>query len=120
MIDVVSAKIHESVKEDYKAEVESLRIENREYKYFIAEIAKAIGENQEIPKLKASIYLLVANDSKLRDIKDNRPLTRHPFEGVGKIVKNILSKIEIIVSNYSKDNIKEVKKSSKAVVSKSH
>ena len=89
----VPAKIHESIKEDFKIEIEESDIQIKAYKDFIAFVAKEIGTTQETEAIKARIHTLVAQESKLQNIKDGRPLMRHPFEGLGKqmikLVKNI-------------------------------
>lgn len=88
MTDLIPASIHESVKQDFKDELDKCEVKVKAYRSFISDIAKEIGCNQETEVIKAEIHSLVLSESKLKSIKDNRPLIKHPFDGLGeKVIK---------------------------------
>lgn len=96
-METVPLKIHQSVKEDFKIEQQELEIQVQTLRSFVAEVAKEIGTVQELPAIKARIHTLVSQESKLNDIKDERPLMRHPFEGIGERVRIILDNFNKLV-----------------------
>lgn len=103
-MDQVPLKIHESIKEDFKIELEEAELKVNAYKDFIAVIAKEIGTTQETEAIKARIHTLVAQESKLKDIEDDRPLTRHPFEGIGENINKLLKLLINKLNDKSKKN----------------
>jgi hypothetical protein len=108
MGETIPATTHESIKEDFEIDVKEADIKVKAYRDFVAIIAKEIGTTQETEAIKARIYTLVAKESKLRDIVDNRPLTRHPFEGLGeqvvKLTKNINKVFRLLIKKLNEKN----------------
>jgi len=97
MTDQIPASIHESVKEDFKIELREAEIQNKCYREFITWIAKEVGSTQETEVIKAKIHTLVEKEQKLQNISDNRPLTRAPFEGLGKQVVKLTDNINKVL-----------------------
>lgn len=89
----VSAEIHEQIKEDFTIELNEVETKNKAYREFITWLAKTIDTTQETEAIKARIKTLIAKEEKLTNIKDNRPYTRHPLEGVGKLIKDTIKLI---------------------------
>jgi hypothetical protein len=103
MTDQIPASIHESIKQDFKIELSEVDIQNKLYRTFIADIAKDIGCVQETEAIKARVHTLIEKESKLQSIVDNRPLTRHPFEGLGqnliKLSENSNKALKLLIKN---------------------
>ena len=87
----IPAKLHESVKEDLAIELKEAETAVRSYREFITWVAKEIGCNQETELIRARIVTLVSEETKLKNIQDNRPLTKNPFDGVGNLMRKLLS-----------------------------
>lgn len=105
MTDQVPASVHESVKEDFTIEIKETRIQNECYREFIKWVANEVGTTQETEPIKARIHTLIEKETKLQNIQDNRPLTRHPFEGFGKQVIKLVEN----ANQYFKLKIKQSK-----------
>lgn len=84
------ATIHESVKEDFTIELQEAEKKVKSYKDFITEVARIIGTTQETEPIKARAETLVKKETILKAMQENRPLTRHPFEGIGDRIRTLL------------------------------
>lgn len=83
------AKIHKSVKDDFEKEIAEVEKKNTLYREFLVRLAKETGATQNMEDVEAKVSTLVKDAQELRDVKDERPLTKHPFEGAGKRTREI-------------------------------
>jgi len=83
-------KIHESVKDDFEKDLAEVEEKNRIYREFLVRLAKKVGSTQNIEDVEAKIGTLVKDSQELKEIQDDRPLVKHPFEGIGDKINSIL------------------------------
>jgi len=83
-------KIHESVKDDFEKDLAEVEEKNRIYREFLVRLAKKVGSTQNIEDVEAKIGTLVKDSQELKEIRDDRPLVKHPFEGIGDKINSIL------------------------------
>ena len=87
-------RIHASIKEDFVVELEEAESKYRSLREFLVRLAKATGATQNIEDVEAKIGTLIAeNDkcqTKLKAIIDDRPITKHPLDGLGKALENLI------------------------------
>jgi len=86
-------KIHESVKDDFEKDLAEVEEKNRIYREFLVRLAKKVGSTQNIEDVEAKVGTLVKDSQELKEIQDNRPLTKHPFEGIGERLRTIFDLI---------------------------
>jgi hypothetical protein len=86
-------KIHESVKDDFEKDLAEVEEKNRIYREFLVRLAKKVGSTQNIEDVEAKIGTLVKDSQELKEIQDDRPLVKHPFEGIGERLRTIFDLI---------------------------
>lgn len=86
-------KIHESVKNDFDKDLAEVEEKNRIYREFLVRLAKKVGSTQNIEDVEAKVSTLVKDSQELKEIQDNRPLVKHPFEGIGERLRTIFDLI---------------------------
>lgn len=87
-------KIHESVKQDFTLELAEVESKHKALREFLVRLAKATGATQNIEDVEAKVGTLVKDNdncqTKLKAIEDNRPITKHPLDGVGKLLEELV------------------------------
>ena len=86
-------KIHESVKDDFEKELSEVEEKNKLYREFLVRLAKKVGSTQNIEDVEAKVSTLVKDSQELKEIQDDPPLVRHPFEGIGERLRTIFDLI---------------------------
>lgn len=86
-------KIHEGIKDDFEKELAEVEKKNRIYREFLVRLAKEVGSTQNIEDVEAKVSTLVKDSQELKEIQDNRPLVKHPFEGIGERLRTIFDLI---------------------------
>ena len=86
-------KIHESVKDDFEKDLAEVEEKNRIYREFLVRLAKKVGSTQNIEDVEAKVSTLVKDSQELKEIHDDRPLVKHPFEGIGERLRTIFDLI---------------------------
>lgn len=95
-------KIHESVKNDFDKDLAEVEKKNRIYREFLVRLAKEVGSTQNIEDVEAKVSTLVKDSQELKEIQDDRPLVKHPFEGIGERLRTIFD----LIIKWMKKNVK--------------
>lgn len=86
-------------KEDYVTEISALRVESQgwktKYETRVATDAKKLGVTQDEPRIDAELDRVIADSEKLRNIKDDRPITS--ATPVHKLLEEILAKLKLLL-----------------------